>query len=146
MGEVETSRDVAGEVRSIDVWFTPAPPSPSSAPGLGLLGQFAASRSIFEPFRSAVTPGQIRSCMSKLFDIHAEERTSGKTGKDELQEAALPSLWILSPTASVPLLNGFKATLDEDNWMLGVYFLGDSLKTALVAIHQKPRALLTHFG
>lgn len=48
-------------------------------------------------------------------------------------------LWILSPTASVPLLNGFKATLNEDNWMIGVYFLGDFLKTALVAIHQLPR-------
>ncbi len=55
LGEVETSRDVAGEVRSIDVWFTPAPQSPGDAQGLGLLRRFAASPSIFEPFRNAVT-------------------------------------------------------------------------------------------
>jgi len=36
-------------------------------------------------------------------------------------------------------LNGFKATPDEDNWSRGVYFLGDSFRTALVAIHQLPR-------
>jgi len=139
LGEVETSRDVAGEVREIDVWFTPAPQSPGDAQGLGLLGRFAASPSIFEPFRNAVTPSQIRSCMSKLFDVHAELERQAKREKTNVQEAALPMLWILSPTASVPLLNGFKATLNEDNWMRGVYFLGDFLKTALVAIHQLPR-------
>jgi len=54
-----------------------------------------------------------------------------------LTEAELPRLWILSPTASVPLLNGFRA-IDEDNWMIGIYFLGDYLRTAVVAIHQLP--------
>ncbi len=77
--------------------------------------------------------------MSKLFDVHAEIERQAKREKTNVQEAALPSLWILSPTASVPLLNGFKATLNEDNWMRGVYFLGDFLKTALVVIHQLPR-------
>lgn len=139
LGEVETSRDVAGEVREIDVWFTPAPQSPGDAQCLGLLGRFAASPSIFEPFRNAVTPSQIRSCLSKLFDVQADLERQAKREKTSVQEAALPRLWILSPTASVPLLNGFKATLDEDNWSRGVYFLGDSFRTALVAIHQLPR-------
>ncbi|MBV8884130.1 MAG: hypothetical protein JO235_09045, partial [Chroococcidiopsidaceae cyanobacterium CP_BM_RX_35] len=139
LGEVETSRDVAGEVREIDVWFTPATQSPGDAQGLGLLGRFAASPSIFEPFRNAVTPSEIRSCMSKLFDVHAELERQARREKTNVQEAALPMLWILSPTASVPLLNGFKATLDEDNWSRGVYLLGDSFRTGLVAIHQLPR-------
>jgi hypothetical protein len=92
-----------------------------------------------EPFRNAPTPSQIRSCLSKLFDVHAELERQAKREKTSVQEANLPWLWILSPTASVPLLDGFKATLDEDNWLRGVYFLGDSFKTALVVIHQLPR-------
>jgi hypothetical protein len=139
LGEVETSRDVAGEVRSIDVWFTPAPLSPGDALGLGLLGRLALEPAIIEPFRNAVTPSQIRSCMSKLFDVQAELERQAKREKTSIRDPDLPWLWILSPTASVPLLNGFKATLDEDNWSRGVYFLGDSFKTALVVIHQLPR-------
>jgi hypothetical protein len=51
----------------------------------------------------------------------------------------LPRLWILSPTASATLLDGFRARLDEENWGRGVYFLGEFLRTAIVAIHQLPR-------
>ncbi|MBV8885961.1 MAG: hypothetical protein JO235_18475, partial [Chroococcidiopsidaceae cyanobacterium CP_BM_RX_35] len=114
LGEVETSRDVAGEVREIDVWFTPTPQSPGDAQGLGLLGRLAASPAIIEPFRNAVTRSQIRSCMSKLFDVQADWERQAKREKTSIQEADLAMLWILSPTASEPLLKGFKATLDED--------------------------------
>ena len=80
---METSRDVAGEVREIDVWFTPAPRSPGDTLGLGLLGRLAEEPAIIEPFRNAVTKSQIRSCISKLFDVQADERTSGETGEDK---------------------------------------------------------------
>lgn len=39
---------------------------------------------------------------------------------------------------SPALLNGFRAILDEDNWLPGVYFLADYLRTAIVALHQLP--------
>lgn len=140
LGKVETSRDVSGELREIDVWFAPYLSEPTGdAQVLGLLGRFASSSSIFEPFRNAVTPSLIRSCMSKLFDVHAELERQAKREKTSVQEADLPRLWILSPTASVALLNGFKAILDEDNWIPGVYFLGAYFRTAIVAIHQLPR-------
>ena len=146
LGEVETSRDVAGEVREIDVWFAPNPQPTAEPQILGLLGRFASSPCLIEPFRNAATPSQIRSCMSKLFDVYADWERQAKREKTSVQEAELPRLWILSPTASVPLLYGFRATLDEDNWMRGVYFLGDYLRTALVVIHQKPHALKKHSG
>ncbi len=47
-------------------------------------------------------------------------------------------MWILSPTASESILNGFRANLDIETWGEGVYFLGDYLRTAIVAIHQLP--------
>lgn len=48
-------------------------------------------------------------------------------------------MWILSPTASVPLLDGFGAKLDEESWLRGIYFFNDYFRTAIVAIHQLPR-------
>jgi len=56
----------------------------------------------------------------------------------EISEADLPWLWILTPTASVSILNGFRATGDE-RWPPGVYFQGEHHKTAIIVIHQLPR-------
>jgi hypothetical protein len=36
------------------------------------------------------------------------------------------------------MIQGFRADSDESNWLKGVYFLADFLKTAIVAIHQLP--------
>jgi hypothetical protein len=139
LGEVETSRNVAGEVREIDVWFTPHPVERrGNAEVLGLLGRFASQAAIFEPFRNAVTASQIRGCLSKLFDIHANLQRQANRENDRIDETNLPWLWILSPTASASLLNSFKAETDLDNWPSGVYFLGEGLKSAIVVIHQLP--------
>lgn len=140
LGEVETSRDVPGEVREIDVWFTPYPPElRGDASVLGLLGQLASTPSIFEPFRNAVNPNQIRGCMGKLYDIHANLQRQRQRENSRLEETDLPWLWILSPTVSANILNGCNAKLDENNWSSGVYFLGEILKTGIVVIHQLPR-------
>lgn len=42
LGEVETSRKVAAEIREIDVYFTPSLQFTSDTIELGLLGKFAA--------------------------------------------------------------------------------------------------------
>ncbi|XWK87876.1 MAG: hypothetical protein U7127_27445 [Phormidium sp.] len=140
LGEVETSRDVPGEVREIDVWFTPYPSEQrGDATVLGLLGKLASTPSIFEPFRNAVSPNQIRGCMGKLYDIHANLLRQRQRENSRLEEADLPWLWILSPTVSANILNGCNAKQDENNWPQGVYFLGEILKTAIVVIHQLPR-------
>ncbi|MFB2875548.1 hypothetical protein [Floridanema aerugineum] len=140
LGEVETSRDVPGEVREIDVWFTPYPSEQrGDATVLGLLGKLASTPSIFEPFRNAVSPNQIRSCMGKLYDIHANLLRQRQRENSRLEEADLPWLWILSPTVSANILNGCNAKQDENNWPQGLYFLGEILKTAIVVIHQLPR-------
>ena len=45
---------------------------------------------------------------------------------------------ILSPTASEDFLEGFNTEPNVENWLPGIYFLGDSLRTAVVVIHQLP--------
>lgn len=139
LGQVETSRNVAGEVREIDVWFTPAPTPTADPQTLGILAKFATTPAIFEPFRNAVTSSQIRSCMSKLFDLHADLERQAKRENSRLNESELPKLWILSPTASPLLIDTFRGIPDEENWLPGIYFLGEGFKTAIVAIHQLPR-------
>ncbi|MCL1475247.1 hypothetical protein [Argonema antarcticum] len=139
LGQVETSRNVAGEVREIDVWFTPSSTPSTEAQTLGLLGRFATSPAIFEPFRNAVTVSQVRSCISKLFDVYADLERQVKRLNNRINETELPNLWILTPTASPLLIDTFRGIPDEANWLPGIYFLAEGLKTAIVAIHQLPR-------
>ncbi len=53
-------------------------------------------------------------------------------------ENELPQLWILATSASTTLLDSFRFKLESDNWCSGVYFLGEAMKTAIVAINQLP--------
>jgi hypothetical protein len=138
LGQVETSRKVPSEVREIDVYFAPSPQSTSDTIQIGLLGKIAAKPALIEPFRNAATITEIRSCMNKLFDVFAQIKRQTKGDESPIDESALPMLWILSPTASDPILNGFRASTDAE-WGEGGHFLGDYLRTVIVAIHQLPR-------
>ena len=138
LGEVKTDRKVPAEIREIDVYFAPSPHPPERAVELGLLGRFAAKAGLFEAFRNAVQPLEVCSCMGKLFYTFAELERKNNRDKTRLSLEDLPFLWILSPTASPSLLNGFNTQLDEENWGAGIYFLGDHIKTAIIAIHQLP--------
>jgi len=138
LGSVQAPRRVAGEVRQIDVWFAPTTQTVADASRLGLLGRFATTASVFEPFRNAPTPTEICNCLLKLLELRGELERQANRNQERIEESSLPRLWILSPTASEAVLNGFRAILDEDNWMRGVYFLANHLRTAIVAIHQLP--------
>nr|WP_228057264.1 hypothetical protein [Tychonema sp. LEGE 07203] len=139
MGKVETSLDIAGEVRQIDVFFAPKAEPEVEATALGILGKIAAKPAVLEPFRSPVQTGEIRSCLGKLFDVHAEYERVAARDNSRIAEADLPQLWILSPTISDVMLAGFGAIPETENWVNGVYFLSPSLKAAIIAIHQLPR-------
>jgi hypothetical protein len=140
LGTVQVARQVAGEVREIDVWFSPNQSvNTIEATRLGLLGRLAATPAVLEPFRNAATPTEICSCLLKLLEIRGEYERDAKRDKQQLTESSLPMLWILSPTASESVLEGFAALSDEDNWGTGIYFLPRYLRTAIVAIHQLPK-------
>ncbi|MEW6497718.1 MAG: hypothetical protein AB1589_35230 [Cyanobacteriota bacterium] len=139
LGQVETSREVSPEVRQVDVWFVPMPTPTTEPQNLGLLGQMATTASLFEPFRNAPTPVEVLDCQSKLNSVRSEMRRRARREGTSFPEADWPHLWILSPSCSARLLNGFGARLDEfGNWGEGVYFLPEFQKTALVAINQLP--------
>lgn len=138
-GEVKAPRRVSAEVREIDVWFAPT----TNTDILGLLGQLAATPSIFEPFRNAVSPTDISGCLSKLLTLTGELQREAHRQKERIAEETLPRLWILSPTASESIVNGFGARIELENWGEGIYFLPSYLRTAIVVIHQLPKTEAT---
>ncbi|NMG20163.1 DUF4351 domain-containing protein [Brasilonema bromeliae] len=137
-GEVQAPKRVAGEVREIDVFFAPSSQQNSNLETLGLLGRFAATPAIFEPFRNAASKDEMCDCLLKLLEIRGELQREANRNKTSIAESAIPKLWILTPTASTTLLSGFGATQRVD-WVSGVHFMAEYLRTAIVAIHQLPR-------
>ena len=115
-GEVETSKDITAEVRQIDVLFIPSPQPTQSLETLGTLGKMVTNYAIFEPFRNAVSKSETRSCIGKLFDIHADLERQAKRNNTRINEAELAQLWIFTPTVSSEILEIFHGTLDETNW------------------------------
>ncbi|MDZ7956011.1 DUF4351 domain-containing protein [Nostoc sp. DedQUE09] len=137
-GEVQGSSRVAGEVREIDVLFSPLTKQSTNLETLGLLGRFAATAAIFEPFRNAASKEEICDCLLKLLEVRSGLQRQVNRNKTSISELELPKLWILTPTASTTLLSGFGATQKVD-WLPGVHFIAEYLRTAIVAIHQLPR-------
>jgi Domain of unknown function (DUF4351) len=137
-GEVKSSSKISGEIKEIDVLFTPSAQQTSNLELLGLLGRFAEFPAILEPFRNAASADEICDCIQKLLEVKAGLRRDAKANKTRLQESDIPKLWVLSPTASPALLSSFNVN-QKSGWLPGVYFLGDALRTAIVAIHQLPQ-------
>ena len=137
-GEVKSSSKVSGEIKEIDVLFTPSAQQNSNLEVLGLLGRFAEFPAILEPFRNAASGDEICDCIQKLLEVKALLRRDAKANKTKLQESDIPKLWVLTPTASPALLSSFNVN-QKSGWLPGVYFLGDALRTAIVAIHQLPQ-------
>lgn len=133
-GLVQIAFTMSSEIREIDVYFTPD----SLPTNLGLLSQCAATSAVFEPFRNPVSVFELRSCMSKLYDLHGEIVRQAKKQKTKLTDADLPTLWILTPTLAAPTLAGFGAITDLSAWGAGVYLPHHHLKMGIIVIHQLP--------
>ncbi|WP_293122121.1 hypothetical protein [Moorena sp. SIO4G3] len=138
-GQVEVSRELTSEVRQVDIWFLPTASKSTAAQEIGLLGQMASTACLLEPFRNATGIMAVRNCLLKLFALYSDLQRKARREQNPISETDLPCLWILSPSCSAQLLNGFGAKLnDSGDWVAGVYFLPEFFKTALVAINQLP--------
>ncbi|HLP89050.1 MAG TPA: DUF4351 domain-containing protein [Nostocaceae cyanobacterium] len=136
-GEVRTASPVSGEIKEIDVLFSPYFTQNNNLEILGLLGQFATTAAIFEPFRNAASKQEICDCLLKQLELRGALRRKSKRDETQIQDAEIPKLWVLTPTASTELISSFNAHPQPDS-LTGVYYLGAALRTAIVAIHQLP--------
>ncbi|QSJ16486.1 DUF4351 domain-containing protein [Nostoc sp. UHCC 0702] len=137
-GEVKASEKVSGEIKEIDVLFTPTKQQNSNLQILGLLGRFAEHPAIIEPFRNPASTDEICDCILKLLEIKALVRREAKANKTKLPDSEIPKLWVLTPTISETRLSSF-GSMQKAGWLSGVHFLPDALRTAIVAIHQLPQ-------
>ena len=102
------------------------------------------SAAVIEPFRNSVSVPQIRACMSKLYDLHADLYREAKRAKQlEPKDEQLPILWILTPTLSAKILESLGAKPDVDIWGEGVYLLPAALRTGIIVLHQLPQTPAT---
>jgi hypothetical protein len=137
-GKVEPSYKIAAEVREVDVYFMPSCNNLDRT-DLGLLGKCAIAPAVIEPFRNSVSVPQIRACMSKLYDLHADIYRAAKRDKQlEPKDEVLPTLWLLTPTLSDNILTSLGAMLDIERGE-GVYLLPSAQKTGIVVIHRLPK-------
>lgn len=137
-GIVKTSVKILGEIKEIDILFTPYSKQSDDIQQLGLLGRFAERPAIIEPFRNAASASEISKCIVKVLEVKEELTREAKSNKTDLQEEQIPQLWVLTPTASETLLSGFNVK-QKEGFTPGIYFLGDNLFSAIVAIHQLPK-------
>jgi hypothetical protein len=142
LGEVQISQEVPGEPRLVDIRFTPSTQPAIDPATLGLLGRMAATPCLIEPFRNPPSETETKNCLLKLLLVHAEMQRQANREGQRLIEGNLPHLWILVPTASEAFLSGLKAAVEAD-WLPGLYFLGQTLKTAIVAINHLPKTEAT---
>ncbi|NES71820.1 MAG: hypothetical protein F6K24_44755, partial [Okeania sp. SIO2D1] len=139
LGKVETSRDVASEVREIDVYFIPVIPPPTDPQILGLLGKMAATTSIYEPFRNQPQRLEILDCQAKLNFVINQQKRKARRENTSYSDREWPLLWILSPSCSARIIDGFGAKQDPSGqWPTGIYFLPEFQGAAIVAINQLP--------
>ncbi|GEM_PF-3155768 len=104
---------------------------------LGLLGRSIQHRTIFETYRNPPGIDAINTCMLKRTWYCLELRRRAKRANRPFTSSDEPKLWIVTPTASEPLLKGFGAKTLQD-WPRGVYWLPDNLYTAIIVVHKLP--------
>ena len=137
-GEVQAASQVAGEIREIDVLFTPFPNQTTNVELLGLLGKLATTPAIFEPFRNPASTEEICDCLLKSLEVRSALRRAAKREQTNKTKIEIPKLWILTPTASRNIISGFSETTKPDS-LPGIYYLAKSLHAAIVVIHQLPQ-------
>ncbi|MBD1212426.1 MAG: DUF4351 domain-containing protein [Dolichospermum circinale Clear-D4] len=137
-GEVQAASQVAGEIREIDVLFTPFAHQTTNTELLGLLGKLATTPAIFEPFRNPASTEEICDCLLKSLEVRSGLRRAAKREQTSKVKIEIPKLWILTPTASRNIISGFSGITKPDS-LPGIYYLAKSLHAAIVVIHQLPQ-------
>jgi cob(I)alamin adenosyltransferase len=140
IGKAVPNRQIKSETRAADLWFELGARTKLGGHELGLLGDLLTRNSLIEVFRNPASAAEIRSCQGKLFDLEAELLRKTKRRKTPLSEEKLPYLWLIMPTASEEIRNGFGAMPTSTP---GVYEFPVLQRTGLIVVHQLPKTEAT---
>jgi hypothetical protein len=136
IGKAVPNRPLNAETRAADLWFELRPKSQSQRQQIGLLGQLLNRDALIEVFRNPAIPVEIRACQGKLSTLESELIRKAKRRKKTLSEADLPFLWLLMPTASEEIRQGFGVIATD---IPGVYNFPDLQRSGLIVLHQLPK-------
>lgn len=133
IGKTKPDRRISAEAREGDLWFEITSKAKKNRTALGLLGKLLTRNSLIEVFRNPATAAEIRACQGKLYAIEAEIL---RKAKKTVPEAKLPYLWLIMPTASEEIRQGFGVVATDTP---GVYDFPDLQRAGLIVVHQLPK-------
>jgi hypothetical protein len=133
IGKATPNRPFKAETRIADLWFELNPKATHQRQALGLLGQLLTSDALIEVFRNPGTALEIRACQSKLSHLEGDLLRKAKRRKQTLTEVDLPDLWLIMPTASAEMRDGFGCIPTS---IAGVYEFPTLQRTGLIVVHQ----------
>ena len=142
IGKATPNHLLKNETRFADLWFELNPKFAERLAELGLLGELLTRDSLIEVFRNPATPVEIRTCQSKLSTLETELLNRAKRNKKTLSEHQLPYLWLIMPTASENIREGFGTIVSQ---ISGVYRLPSLQRTGLIVVHQLQKTENTLF-
>lgn len=137
LGTVQRNLEIPGEPKFVDAWFVPHSESSALIQNLGLLSRIATTPCLLEPFSSAPTRQEVRSCLLKLLWIQEDQRRKLEQAGETQPEATLPKLWILAATVTRPVIAEFGGQEQRD-WGTGIYFASAMYHSAIVALDELP--------
>jgi hypothetical protein len=140
IGKATPNKRIRAEERAADLWFELNPKAQANRQELGLLGELLTRNSLIEVFRNAATPAEIRACQGKLYDREAELMRKATRRKKTIPEDKLPYLWLIMPTASEEIREGFGVIPTSTP---GVYEFPRLQRTGLIVVHQLPKTEAT---
>ncbi len=137
LGDVQIDARVAGESRRGDVLYQERRQRPSYRRRLGVLGELARGRVLFEPFRNPLTTLELKGCVLKSIDLVAQEVRAARRAKKPLSSVTEPSLCAITPTLSSELAVEAGAQ-PMPGGLAGFYVLAPMWRTVIVVAHELP--------
>ena len=135
IGKATPNKLVRSERREGDVWFERdrTLSIAEQKKRLGLMGQLLTHDSLIEIFRDPASEFEFRSCKGKLIDIEGRLVRAAARRDEKVVVETLPHLWLIMPTASKEIRQGFCA---HKSRIPGVYRLPRLDRVGLIVVHQ----------
>jgi hypothetical protein len=137
LGAVHAGRRIPSESREAHILFRQKARQPAPPRMLGVLGRIAKGTVLIEVFRNAPGDDDVRACLAKLFDLRAADLRAARRTRRPASKVPLPSLWIIAPSLSRPMLARLGAR-PARGWPRGTFRLGEVLGTHLVSCRDLP--------
>ncbi len=128
---------IAGESRRGDILFTEKRSHPGYRRKLGLLGELARGRVLFELFRNPPSVLELQSCVLKATELKTRDARSARRAKQPRSSVEAPSLCVVTPSMSGELA-AQAAAAPRPSAVRGLYTLAPMWRTVIVVVNELP--------